>query len=241
MTSLLLCCDTSTHVGSLALSHFNETSTLIDEIVWDKKHSHSELITDQLTVLLKRNHVSLKEIQELGCGVGPGSFTGIRVSLNFIKALAYSLELPVFNFNSLQILAAGVPTPASRIVTSLYGFQNLCYTAVYKKDSANKIVEIQKPQALREEQLLEYLKEPCLFVGTAYDFLQRTHKEFSNEAFAFSRNSTVSDIPLASHLSQLVSQEKSQTKPVPWKNILPLYIRDSEAQVKLKLSDEHKS
>lgn len=47
-------------------------------------------------------HISLKELETISCGVGPGSYTGTRVGLAFAEALAFGLDIPLIKIPSLM-------------------------------------------------------------------------------------------------------------------------------------------
>lgn len=54
---------------------------------------------------LKRAGLALKDIDCFGVGVGPGSFTGLRIGVSAIKGLSYALSKPVAVFSSLDAIA----------------------------------------------------------------------------------------------------------------------------------------
>lgn len=56
--------------------------------------------------LLDRNNLKPKDIDTIFVAVGPGSFTGIRVGVTFAKVLAWSLNIKVIPFSSLELLAS---------------------------------------------------------------------------------------------------------------------------------------
>ncbi|MEM7646756.1 MAG: tRNA (adenosine(37)-N6)-threonylcarbamoyltransferase complex dimerization subunit type 1 TsaB, partial [Pseudomonadota bacterium] len=85
--SLHLAIDTCSPQGSLCL--FDDHSLIATED-WEKEGSHSEEITIRFQKILSENNRNLSEISKLYCVVGPGSFTGIRVGINFAKTIAYA-------------------------------------------------------------------------------------------------------------------------------------------------------
>ncbi len=90
----VLALDTSTPVTTCAL--------LEDEaVVWEKSIEPPAKAGDVLPGALG----DLQGVQGIAVGLGPGSFTGLRVGLAAAKALAYALKLPLAGASSLQALA----------------------------------------------------------------------------------------------------------------------------------------
>ena len=61
----------------------------------------------------------LESVDALAAGIGPGSFTGLRVGLAAVKALAYARKLPLVGASSLRALALGARRPADLLVPTL--------------------------------------------------------------------------------------------------------------------------
>lgn len=97
----LLAIDTSSAACSIAL--------MIDEDV----HSHHELAPMQQTklvlpmieALLRNHHLTLKELDAIAFGQGPGSFTGVRLATSVAQSLAFAAEKPLIPVSSLAALA----------------------------------------------------------------------------------------------------------------------------------------
>lgn len=67
---------------------------------------HAEDVTPLMLQALELAGVTLQEIGRLAVDVGPGRFTGLRVGLSTVRALALALDLPVTGVSSLELLAA---------------------------------------------------------------------------------------------------------------------------------------
>ena len=66
---------------------------------------HSTTINLAVEKALADAKVTFADLDVLACCVGPGSFTGIRIGIATVKAFAKTLNVPVFNVSSLDILA----------------------------------------------------------------------------------------------------------------------------------------
>ena len=94
---LLLSVETATLAGSVAISRGDEIAGVVSG---DPAFSHSNTLLDDVDKLLSQTRIALSEIDLFAVATGPGSFTGLRIGLATIKALAATLDRP----------AAGIPT-----------------------------------------------------------------------------------------------------------------------------------
>ncbi|HVM17966.1 MAG TPA: tRNA (adenosine(37)-N6)-threonylcarbamoyltransferase complex dimerization subunit type 1 TsaB [Gaiellaceae bacterium] len=98
---LILAFDTATDVATSAL-------------VWDGEvlgelRSRPITLLEDVDALLRRGGVRDSQLEGLAVGVGPGSFTGLRMGLATARALSFALDLPVAGVSTLAALAAGAP------------------------------------------------------------------------------------------------------------------------------------
>ncbi len=97
---------------SLALAEADGTPLAVDGWSADRRQA-SELLP-RLLALLAANGRRLDEATGLTVGIGPGSFTGLRVGLSLVKGLAYARHLPIAGVGSLAAwLAAELDAPAA--------------------------------------------------------------------------------------------------------------------------------
>jgi tRNA threonylcarbamoyladenosine biosynthesis protein TsaB len=101
----LLAVETSSTNCSVAL--FNNAE-LVDCLEINDGYSHAENLAVLTDRLLDTNGSSFSELTHLAVGIGPGSYTGLRIGVSFIKGLAYSLQLPVISVPSTEVIFATV-------------------------------------------------------------------------------------------------------------------------------------
>ncbi len=65
----------------------------------------AQFILPMIHELLEMNNISLKQLNAIAFGCGPGSFTGVRIATSVTQGLAYALKLPVIPISSLAALA----------------------------------------------------------------------------------------------------------------------------------------
>lgn len=99
----LLCVDTTKQKAIIALN--NDGKMLYREIPETKRHS--EALLTELEQFLTDNRLTIKDITNLGCVTGPGSFTGIRIGMATVKAFSFALNLPIVSANCFEVIAEG--------------------------------------------------------------------------------------------------------------------------------------
>jgi tRNA threonylcarbamoyladenosine biosynthesis protein TsaB len=98
---LILAFDTATDVA---------TSALVDDgEVLGERLSRAVTLLEDVDALLRQAGARTRDLDALAVGIGPGSFTGVRIGLATARGLAFSLDLPVAGVSTLAALAAGAP------------------------------------------------------------------------------------------------------------------------------------
>jgi tRNA threonylcarbamoyladenosine biosynthesis protein TsaB len=98
---LILAFDTATDVA---------TSALVDgEEVLGERTSRAVTVLEDLDALLRQAGAHTRELDGLAVGIGPGSFTGVRIGLATARGLSLALGVPVAGVSTLAALAAGAP------------------------------------------------------------------------------------------------------------------------------------
>lgn len=99
---LILNLETSTEVCSVAVSRGGELLSLQTA---DQAYQHSEKLTLFIGECLREVRCSLREIDAVAVGSGPGSYTSLRVGTSTAKGICYALGLPLISVGTLQALA----------------------------------------------------------------------------------------------------------------------------------------
>ena len=93
--------DTSTRRFCLGVKN---SSDYFDMSV-NKSTDHAKDIFKRINDALKLANISIEELDFLAVGIGPGRFSGIRVSISAIKSISYVLNIPIIAISSLEIIA----------------------------------------------------------------------------------------------------------------------------------------
>jgi tRNA threonylcarbamoyladenosine biosynthesis protein TsaB len=99
----ILAIDTSSAWCSVALSLGDQAPELRHEAV---SAGASQLLLPWIESLLSEGNISLKNLDAIAVGIGPGAFTGVRLGVAAVQGLAISNNLPVISVISLDAIAA---------------------------------------------------------------------------------------------------------------------------------------
>src|SRR5437773_5538723 len=98
---LILAFDTATDVATSAL--------VSDGEVLGERNWRAVTVLEDVDALLRQAGAHTRELEGLAVGIGPGSFTGVRIGLATARGLALALGVPVAGVSTLDALAAGAP------------------------------------------------------------------------------------------------------------------------------------
>lgn len=244
----LLSVDTSSPEGSLSIVQTNKnTYDCLSHKKWlsnkNQKYSHAEVITVFLQEALQEAGIVLNQLKLIICGVGPGSFTGIRVSVNFAKSLAFSLNIPLVPISSLESLAqkskealiktnkkgTQIFSPKEALLPLVHAFSKKIYLAAYNTSNLTPILEKQVINYNELKALLNLHNVSCWHVsGDAYPLFQEYFSDSIKEKLKLYSKVTY---PCSLNMVELFLQSpEKQKNTLHWKNLLPLYIRSSSAE-----------
>jgi tRNA threonylcarbamoyladenosine biosynthesis protein TsaB len=103
---LTLAFDTATAVATSALV---DTGSNGHFEVLGERASRAQTLLEDVDALLRQAGAHPSDLDRLAVGLGPGSFTGVRIGLAAARGLALSLDLPGSGVSTLAALAAGAP------------------------------------------------------------------------------------------------------------------------------------
>ena len=101
--SWLLHIDTAVQLGSICLSRDEENIGLK---INSSQNDHAAWLQPAIHSLLKEHGVELKDLDAIAVSAGPGSYTGLRVSMATAKGLCYALQKPLILVGTLKMMAA---------------------------------------------------------------------------------------------------------------------------------------
>lgn len=71
----------------------------------EENENHSEFLLFKLDELLKRNSLTISEVDFVAVNLGPGSFTGVRIGVSFVKAFLMATKIKAISVNAFELVA----------------------------------------------------------------------------------------------------------------------------------------
>ena len=117
--------------------------------------SHSRDILPTISSLVERSGIKLSDLDGIVFGKGPGSFTGLRITVGIVQGLGYGLSIPVVPVSSLAALAMGEYRRggATNIVVALSAREEEIYFGCYE-------IEDDLPVLRDKEMVVDASKAP---------------------------------------------------------------------------------
>lgn len=220
----VLAFDTSTEYLSLAL--------LLDDQVLAREHhaiqQHSELILPQLHALLGEAGVTLRQLDGIAFGAGPGAFTGLRIACAVAQGLAFGADRPVAGISTLRALAE--QTGHDKVVACLDARMGEVYHAAYRREEG-AWHEIHAPGLYSPQDIPLMAGEGWVGAGSGFAVSGAALQARLGSALCALQAELV---PHAREIAQLAAIEFAHGRGVPAWEAAPIYIRD---KVALKTSE----
>lgn len=128
----LLALDTSTMSASLCFVGWGERGVV--EAALPASAQGSEGIAEAIEQERRASGITIAQLKAIVVGVGPGSFTGLRVGLAMAKGLAYGAGIPLYGVSSLAMLAASQSADTAAI--ALEARKGEIFAAIYSGTKA---------------------------------------------------------------------------------------------------------
>ena len=223
----LLCVDTSTRNLSLAVSR--------DEKILKFRNARLDRPLDRSVMpgikrILDDVGMTVKQLDGFAVGLGPGSFTSLRVGLATVKGLAFAARKPVIGIPSLDVLAMNARDDG-QICVLCDARRGLVYACLYEK----------KGMALKRksgyllapiDEVLKQVKGETVFIGDGLTLYKEHIKRNKNVVPTFSDEKDM--FPQARRLVPLVLARFQKGKWDPVDQLVPLYLYPDHCQIRTK-------
>ncbi len=229
---LILGVDTSGKQGSIALLRFEEGEERAIEIVPLAGGTFSAQLIPQISDLLKKHNLGKSDIDAFAVASGPGSFTGLRVGLAAIKALAEILQKPIAAVSLLEAVARGAEAQG-KVLAVLDAGRGEVYCGEYKvSDDCAHSVESTKGATTSAVLVSEELLNAREFLTRTEDALIATPDEKIVD-LARENNLQVRQVgrPRADAIARLGFEKIQVGETVSPEELDANYIRRSDAEL----------
>ena len=180
--------------------------------------AHATELLPAIGEVMERAEVGFEDLDAISVGVGPGTFTGLRIGIATARALAKANGLPVRPVSSLAALAAGMEGGAR--LPLIDAKRGEVYAALFEGDE-----ERWPPVVLGIDALLERLKEAAITPSTAGDGSLRFRDELQAAGVAVAPAESPLHVVSAGHLCR----RALGAPDVAPEQVVPNYLREPDA------------
>lgn len=147
--------------SSYLFINFIEDGKVVYQVLSEGKNNHSDNLLKDIEEGLKKLNLKVNDFDCFVCGVGPGMYTGLRVSMTVAKTFAWTLKKDLYVLSSIDLLFSDYIGTNKQCAIMLKAKKDYSYT---------KIVDFSKDyKVLRKEEFLS--NEDFLKLSSNYQIL----------------------------------------------------------------------
>ena len=223
----ILAYDTSSDVLTAAIF---EGPKQIAELESRSFARHSSTLVPSLERLLNEHHISLSEIDVMAIGLGPGSFTGLRVGITAAKIFGYIRKIKIVGISSLEAIAREAADHEGDIAVILDAKKDKLYACVFR-ERKGALKAVNKPQLTKIDALLKGVRTQRLFLG---DGTKIYRDRILNTKFCSIADNAEMVYPKASNIARQALTLIQQKKFLDPFTLEPLYLHSRDCNVMKK-------
>ncbi|MSR64793.1 MAG: tRNA (adenosine(37)-N6)-threonylcarbamoyltransferase complex dimerization subunit type 1 TsaB [Verrucomicrobiae bacterium] len=226
---LTLAFDTSAPVGSVAILRdgklLAETTThSVASSPRTKSITHSTNLVPAIETLLAECKVQSSEFDLFAVGLGPGSFTGIRVAIATAKGFSLATQKPILGVSSMDALALAhkdrLPQGGTSLAVIVDAGRSEVYCSVYS-NLDGQFFKVNDVSIITLEQLRARILTPTLFIGPEIGtFRNDLEKHLGRRALVDSQPANPS-----AHVIALLAEERFSEQEMGDSDLEPIYLR----------------
>ena len=224
----ILAIDTATEGCSAALLNDNQIISRLEV----EPRKHAELILPMLDEILAEAQLTVKQLDALAFGRGPGAFTGVRIATGVIQGVAFGADLPVVPVSTLRALAQRTYNEHQheRVLSAFDARMDEVYWAEYVLGD-NGMMQLQGDEHVTAPQHVALSASHQQWVGSGSGwgaYADALKHAVSSDAFV----NYPEMITRADEIVALASHDFKQGISVSAENALPVYLRNKVAKKK---------
>lgn len=222
---MILSIDASAVTASAALT---DGDKVINSEFVNKGLTHSETLLPMIKRVM--GGCSFESLDAIAITAGPGSFTGVRIGVATAKGLAFLNSTPCIPVSTLEAIAFNFENENAVICAVMDARRMQFYNALFKAENGN-ITRLTEDRAISLEDLREELKafDRVIIAGDGARLC------FENIAL---ENCVLPDDELIYQNALAVSKAAKHNNKIPPKELMPVYLRQSQAERELKFKNK---
>ena len=225
----ILAFDTVSSSFSIALQKDDDS---IIEYNKEDVRNHNEEILPVLNNFLKENNISLDKIDYIVLGIGPGSFTALRIAFATVKTICYAKNIPIIGISSLETLYENIKDYDGIKASMIDARKGSIYTDIYLGN--NKIKEnldLTYEEFINIIDSIDSNDKTLTLCGDGFYKNQDYFKEKLKNYKINDLDKSFNIIKASNCIKLSIPRIKSNNFDNIF-NLLPLYLRNSEAENK---------
>ncbi|MFC1666859.1 tRNA (adenosine(37)-N6)-threonylcarbamoyltransferase complex dimerization subunit type 1 TsaB [Candidatus Omnitrophota bacterium] len=217
--------DTSSKILSIVLSE-DPSNIIEDSHLLDRKHS--SLLVPKVKELLQKAGLSIDDVDAFVVGLGPGSFTGLRIGVSAAKGFGIATRKPCIGVSSIDALALNVDFENSAIVPVIDAKRQQVYSAIYRKEKG-RIVKKSNHLLMSVHKLMKRIKGRAVFLGDGITLYRENIYRLNKKAVFLGEEYWY---PKASNLITLALTRMKKYKKGDLSKLKPIYLYPKDCQVR---------
>ena len=217
----ILAIDTSSQNATVAVM---SDKRLIGEYTVNNGKTHSQIIMPLISDIVKKSGLDINDIDVFACGVGPGSFTGLRIGIATAKALSQACKKKIIGVSSVGAVAKAFEYSNMLVCPIIDARRGDVYNAVFEngvRKTSDRAINI-------EELLLSLEGKDVLFAGDAVNLYRDLIAEKLKDKAHFAENP---DRLIKGAFVALLATERAKNNDYDDIYTLePVYLRTSQAE-----------
>lgn len=232
-TGCILAVDTATSCSTVALTTGTRTNgRVLGSVSLSSNVTHSRRLLGAIDRLLTETGCDKNEISGYAIGLGPGSFTGLRIGMATVKGLAAAADKPLYGVSTLDILAANC-YDTRQICAVLDARKKEVYAAFYRTGVNRPPTAVTEIAAYSPEQLADAITEPTLMVGDGLTVYGKLWQERLGAMICIAPSQLWA--PAAAALGLIAGELAERGESLEIASAVPMYVRASDAELNLQM------
>ena len=177
--------ETSSKNCSVSISDGEELLCVCEEV--SENYKQSESLHTFVEWALEGAEITLQDLDAVSLGMGPGSYTGLRIGASSAKGFCYGLKIPLIAVNSMETMVEPFLDQNFDYIIPLLDARRMeVYTAVFDGNSGKMLTETEA-KILDETSFQEFKDKKVIFVGDgaskAKEIFQLPEAEFNADVY----------------------------------------------------------
>ena len=212
--------DTSTPIGSVGLI---DGESFVAEHTLSIVKAHSSRLMPAIDQILKWADLTVHDLDACAVGIGPGSFTGIRIGVGTIKSLCYALKKPIIGISTLEAIAYNLRYTDQLICPILDARKDEVYGAVFR--GGQNLLRKSEDLCVPIESLLSQIDDDVIFVGDGLRRYAPVVQEQFGEDVPLA--DSIFNVPRGASVARIGYDRLLNGQSGDYFSLTPNYVRDS--------------